>query len=249
MAGARLVRATARVRGEGDERTLKDEGEAGQSGEGASMSTADGRATAVEKVESADDVVVRRRAERRQKHREVKRAQVRRAKASRQTRALSQEEEQRTADEVRRATRLEDRSSALAELSCRRAAHEGDERVHPGREAARVSLVQRRSATQASQERQDAGDVEYVGADDGLPTARMEVEGAPRHVKLDSGARYTIAGTDWMEFGDRIDMEAPVDYVEGIGGFLLDVVGVWRFSLSNVFGEIISVDACIGRMH
>lgn len=93
MAGARLVRATARVRGEGDERTLKDEGEAGQSGEGASMSTADGRATAVEKVESADDVVVRRRAERRQKHREVKRAQVRRAKASRQTRALAQEEE------------------------------------------------------------------------------------------------------------------------------------------------------------
>lgn len=108
-----------------------------------------------------------------------------------------------------------------------------------------MSLVQRRSATQASQERQDAGDVEYVGADDGLPTARMEVGGAPRHVKLDSGARYTIAGTDWMEFGDRIDMEAPVDYVEGIGGFLLDVVGVWRFNLSNVFGEIISVDACI----
>ncbi|KAE8987641.1 hypothetical protein PR003_g23416 [Phytophthora rubi] len=40
-------------------------------------------------------------------------------------------------------------------------------------------------------------------------------------------------------------MEAPVDYVEGIGGFLLDVVGVWRFELHSVFNEKVIVDACV----
>ncbi|KAF1793583.1 hypothetical protein GQ600_19135 [Phytophthora cactorum] len=35
-------------------------------------------------------------------------------------------------------------------------------------------------------------------------------------------------------YGNRVMCEAPVDYVEGIGGFLLDVVGVWRFELRSV---------------
>ncbi|ETN00655.1 hypothetical protein PPTG_17860 [Phytophthora nicotianae INRA-310] len=48
-----------------------------------------------------------------------------------------------------------------------------------------------------------------------------------------------------MQFGDRVETTAPVDYVESIGGFLLDVVGVWHFNMYNVFGEVISVDACI----
>ncbi|EGZ21133.1 hypothetical protein PHYSODRAFT_329160 [Phytophthora sojae] len=65
-------------------------------------------------------------------------------------------------------------------------------------------------------------DVEYVGADDGLPTATMEVGGVSWRVKLGSCARYTIAGTEWMVHGDKQTMNAPVDYVEGIGGFLLD---------------------------
>ncbi|KAE9234239.1 hypothetical protein PF005_g1966 [Phytophthora fragariae] len=73
----------------------------------------------------------------------------------------------------------------------------------------------------------------------------MEVAGTRRHVKLDSGARYTVAGADWMQYGDRVARAAPVDYVEGIGGFLLDVVGVWEFSLRNIFGEVIRVEACI----
>ncbi|KAI9991638.1 hypothetical protein PInf_016981 [Phytophthora infestans] len=87
--------------------------------------------------------------------------------------------------------------------------------------------------------------IEYVGADDGLPTAMMHVESVRRQVKLDSGARLTIAGTDWMANGDKVEMKASVDYVEGIGGFLLDVIGVWRFHLCTVFGETITADACI----
>lgn len=87
--------------------------------------------------------------------------------------------------------------------------------------------------------------VRYAEADDGLPTASVTVAGKRKAIKLDSGARYTIAGMSWMPYGDRISDAAPVDYVEGIGGFLLDVVGVWRFEPTSVFGEIISVDACV----
>jgi hypothetical protein len=87
--------------------------------------------------------------------------------------------------------------------------------------------------------------VDYVGADEGLPTAQMEVASVQRPVKLDSCARYTIAGTEWMQYGDRVEGKAPVDYVEGIGGFLLDVVGVWRFKMRSVFNEEVVIDACV----
>ncbi|KAG3241015.1 hypothetical protein PI124_g14106 [Phytophthora idaei] len=50
----------------------------------------------------------------------------------------------------------------------------------------------------------------------------MMVEGVPRDVKLDSGARYTVAGTEWMQYGDVVS-----------------------FHLRTVFGEVMSVDACI----
>ncbi|OWZ08378.1 hypothetical protein PHMEG_00019093 [Phytophthora megakarya] len=67
--------------------------------------------------------------------------------------------------------------------------------------------------------------IEYVDGDDGLPTDTMKIGDERRHVKLDSGTCYTIAGTNWMSFGDKVAEKAPVDYVEGIGGFLPDVVG------------------------
>ncbi|OWY92210.1 hypothetical protein PHMEG_00038874 [Phytophthora megakarya] len=40
-------------------------------------------------------------------------------------------------------------------------------------------------------------------------------------------------------------------YVEGIGGFLLDVVRMWRFQFKTVFGETVYADPCIldGCMH
>lgn len=90
-----------------------------------------------------------------------------------------------------------------------------------------------------------AASVQVVEADDGLPTARLKLEGKDFEVKLDTGARYTVAGTDWMRFGDRRPCVAPVDVVEGIGGFQLDVIGVWRFVFQNVFGQEITIDACI----
>jgi hypothetical protein len=82
-------------------------------------------------------------------------------------------------------------------------------------------------------------------AEDGLPTATMDVEGERLPVKLDSGARYSVAGTDWMLRGERALRPAPVDVVEGIGGFTLDVLGVWTFNMRNAFGQAVSVEACI----
>ncbi|KAG7396365.1 hypothetical protein PHYBOEH_002346 [Phytophthora boehmeriae] len=111
---------------------------------------------------------------------------------------------------------------------------------------ARVSLVTRRDGVGNEQRDQTGrGAVEHVKADDGLPTAVMELSGVRRQVKLDSGARYTIAGPEWMKYGDKVDRAAPVDFVEGIGGFLLDVVGMWKFQMRTVFKEEISIEACI----
>lgn len=88
------------------------------------------------------------------------------------------------------------------------------------------------------------GDIE-AAATDGLPTAAMLINGERHGVKLDSGARYSIAGTKWMMRGERLRKEPPVDFVQGIGGFLLDVLGVWAFKMYNTYGQVVLVEACI----
>ncbi|KAE8914371.1 hypothetical protein PF003_g1689 [Phytophthora fragariae] len=80
-----------------------------------------------------------------------------------------------------------------------------------------------------------------VAAGDGLPTATMEVDGEQWPINLDSGARYSVAGTDWRLRGERLQEAAPVDFVKGIGGFGLDVIGVWSFQMRNVFGQIMEI--------
>ncbi|ETO66127.1 hypothetical protein F444_16627, partial [Phytophthora nicotianae P1976] len=140
----------------------------------------------------------------------------------------------------RRAARRREREEAMEQFEERRVVRSDEERVQVGGEPARVSLVQHRDA-----ERKNVDSVVYVGADDELPTSLMSIDGVQRSVKLDSGARYIVAGTDWMQFGDGVETTAPVDYVEGIGDVLLDVVGVWHVNMYNVFDEAISVDACI----
>ncbi|KAE8971594.1 hypothetical protein PR001_g26841, partial [Phytophthora rubi] len=73
----------------------------------------------------------------------------------------------------------------------------------------------------------------------------MDVEGERLPVKLDSGARYSVAGTDWMLRGERARRPPPVEVVEGIGGFMLDVIGVWTFHMRNAYGQAVIVEACI----
>ncbi|KAI9991217.1 hypothetical protein PInf_018849 [Phytophthora infestans] len=166
-----------------------------------------------------------------------KRQRVKRALEKR--RAADQESKRQQANKVElqqdRQRQVED---AVQQLEERRQGR--NEEGEPGRGGrARVSLVQRCSTEGAESKVSD------VEANDGLPTARMKVDDVTKYVKLDSGARFTIAGTSWVKYGDRVSCSAPVDYVEGIGGFLLDVLGVWRFQLENVFGDTVCVDACI----
>ncbi|GMF37184.1 unnamed protein product [Phytophthora fragariaefolia] len=84
-----------------------------------------------------------------------------------------------------------------------------------------------------------------VEAGDGLPTTMMLVVDATQCVEIDSGARYSVAGTDWMASGERKSMDAPVAYIEGIGGFLLYVLGVWTFDMINAYDQAVTIDACI----
>ncbi|KAE9272147.1 hypothetical protein PR003_g30294, partial [Phytophthora rubi] len=107
---------------------------------------------------------------------------------------------------------------------------------------AKVRLVQQRATTDGAAVDDDDA---CVLAEDGLPTATMDVEGERLPVKLDSGARYSVAGTDWMLRGERARRPPPVEVVEGIGGFMLDVIGVWTFHMRNAYGQAVTVEACI----
>ncbi|ETL41676.1 hypothetical protein L916_07401 [Phytophthora nicotianae] len=48
-----------------------------------------------------------------------------------------------------------------------------------------------------------------------------------------------------MQRGERLRKTVPVEHAEGIGGFLLDVIGVWAFTMRNAFGQAVEVEANI----
>lgn len=184
-----------------------------------------------------------------------------------QQRQLKQQRKARTTHKQQRSTNsVDDVDQVIADL----AAEQRDRRQHQmaqaeaelaarqladattptqnnhGRTGTRVSLVQRPvTPTSDSGDTGGGGQVLAVAAEDGLPTATVMVEGSHYAVKLDSCARYSVAGTEWMLRGERCREPAPVDYVEGLGGLLLDVLGVWRFDLVNVYGQRVSVKACV----
>ncbi|OWZ08579.1 LOW QUALITY PROTEIN: hypothetical protein PHMEG_00018855 [Phytophthora megakarya] len=87
--------------------------------------------------------------------------------------------------------------------------------------------------------------VEYARADDGLPTAMMKVKGVRQAVKFDSCARYSVVGTEWMQYGERLSKPPPVDCIEGIGGITLAVIGIWEFELKTIFNDVMKTKACV----
>ncbi|OWZ13388.1 hypothetical protein PHMEG_00013300 [Phytophthora megakarya] len=131
-----------------------------------------------------------------------------------------------------RVRRQQQCDATRCELNRRRKEHYGQERR--ASDGAQVNLVQRGRVETAS------GVCNVVGASDGLPTATMLVGGKRQAVNFDSGAGHRPDA----ERG-RVNIKSLVDFIEGIGGFLLDVVGVWRFSRKNVFGQWVTLDACI----
>jgi hypothetical protein len=96
-------------------------------------------------------------------------------------------------DGERRVRREQQRSGAREALTHRRDQHEGV-RLPADGQAAKVRLIQRRAKADGAAT--DGSDECGVLAEDGLPTATMDVEGERLPVKLDSGARYSVAGTD-----------------------------------------------------
>lgn len=87
--------------------------------------------------------------------------------------------------------------------------------------------------------------VSKIDSEDGLPTAIVTVKSQKRAIKLDTGARYSIAGVDWILLGHKLPEKAPAQLVEGINGFELKVLGLWRFEFKNVYQQDITVDACV----
>jgi hypothetical protein len=148
-----------------------------------------------------------------------------------------------TALDYERRTRREHQRSEAREVFAQRGEQREAVRLLDDGRVAQVRLVQQQTAAHGATARDDS--VYSVLAEDGLPTAAMDVEGERLPVKLDSGARYSVAGTDWMRRGERARRPAPVDVVEGIGGFTLDVLGVWTFNMRNAFGQAVTVEACI----
>ncbi|KAI9994808.1 hypothetical protein PInf_011643 [Phytophthora infestans] len=147
-------------------------------------------------------------------------------------------------DAERQSRREQQGREVRAELARRQQLHERQDGQLGTGEHIKLRLVQRQRSvtdTDATGASDDLG----VSAEDGLPTATMDVEVERLPVKLDSGERYSVTGTDWMLRGERSKQASPVDVVEGIGGVLLDVLGVWTFNMRNTFGQDVTVSACI----
>ncbi|KAG3136386.1 hypothetical protein PI124_g18567 [Phytophthora idaei] len=184
--------------------------------------------------------LARRRARKQAKRQMVKRVPAQRREHARQTEAEHLRTAQRQLAERRRVA-----DEVVQEMEQRRRQQPSNHVARNG-DSARVSLVQRRRTSERSDRvSHEAESVEYIEADDGLPTAMMTVAGNRRHIKFDSCARFTVAGKKRMQYGDKIKCRAPVDYVEGIGRFLLDVIGEWRFEMRSTLDEILTVDACV----
>ncbi|POM73499.1 LOW QUALITY PROTEIN: Gag-pol fusion protein [Phytophthora palmivora] len=150
---------------------------------------------------------------------EAKRQRVLRAKVKMAKSVNGADEVERAAAgvcEERRIMRQQRAKDARCALEARR--QKEDESVR-ATEYAYVNLVQKNVAPlmTTTVARSDV----RVESSDGLPTAMMMVDGEQCQIKIDSGARYSVAGTDWMMRGERLKVQSPVQHVEGIGGFLL----------------------------
>lgn len=82
-----------------------------------------------------------------------------------------------------------------------------------------------------------------AAAQDGLPTAVVWVRNRQRAIKLDSCARYSIAGSAWMKCGVEQRRRPPVKAIEGVSGTRVPVTGIWRFRMRNQYDQEFIVEA------
>ncbi|OWZ07751.1 polyprotein [Phytophthora megakarya] len=84
------------------------------------------------------------------------------------------------------------------------------------------------------------------GAPSCLPTALLALTRRHTHeVRLDSCAQYSIAGDGMRKYGCCLTRNPPVDVVEGFGGGMSRVLGVWRFMGTTVYQQRIIIDALL----
>ncbi|KAE9065091.1 hypothetical protein PF010_g28348 [Phytophthora fragariae] len=92
-------------------------------------------------------------------------------------------------------TEAESEEAPVAVVVSQTSAVAGAEDSEGGEEVAQLRLV-KTSGSYAK--------VLLAEADDGLPTELMRVAGSLEKVKLDSGARYSVADTEWMARGKHV---------------------------------------------
>ncbi|KAE8994224.1 hypothetical protein PR001_g12776 [Phytophthora rubi] len=190
------------------------------------------------KQPSALDNVAQVRLVTRQTKKEAKRRRVERATRKNIRKATEVERTVAALNDERRTRRRRQAKAARVELAQRQQVGQTTTSTST---SAKVSMVQRTPASAVT----DKPGSTSIAADDGLPTATMMVDEERVAIKLDSGARYSVAGTDWMQRGERLRKDAPVECVEGIGGFRLNVLGVWAFTMRNAYGQVVELEAYI----
>ncbi|KAE9038085.1 hypothetical protein PR001_g8115 [Phytophthora rubi] len=89
----------------------------------------------------------------------------------------------------------------------------------------------------------------------GALEARRQHRAAGGEVRADERARVNLVRRDGTAADDKTDGdgEANVEAGDGLpmtamlvdGGFLLDVLGVWTFDMVNVYGQKVTIEACI----
>lgn len=87
--------------------------------------------------------------------------------------------------------------------------------------------------------------VSMVSNCDGLPATFVQIGGKRRTIKLDTCARYSIAGVAWTKLGERLRRRPPATEMEGISGVSLPVLGLWRFKMTTMYGHEMTIDACV----
>ncbi|GMF42572.1 unnamed protein product [Phytophthora fragariaefolia] len=114
--------------------------------------------------------------------------------------------------ELRRLQQARDARAALDERRLKCADADGGE-MRTG-ERAHVNLVWLDSTANTDDDDNDDSGMK-VEAGDGLPTATMIVDEVAQHAKIDSGARYSVAGKERMMRGERKHIDAPKVMIDG----------------------------------
>ena len=84
-----------------------------------------------------------------------------------------------------------------------------------------------------------------LGASDGLPTAFVRAGRTQVALKIDSCARFTIAGAALATLGERTGKRPAVQSVSGVGGGELRVTGVVTFTVATVYGQELRIEALL----